>query len=151
MTTSTSTRNSSCLARHWTHGLLLSAPGAGRVRFRGCSWPRRVRESRGGPGGLCRGVAICGSLHVPHVLHVCAALVALVGATDVLHVVEVDVEPAPVSGVEQAELNFADLAGEVLLRRVEHLGSVADDDGMLRVEMQGWALELEPSMRLQRP
>jgi len=40
---------------------------------------------------------------------------------------------------------FGDDAGEVVLRRDEHLGSVLDEDGMLRVEMNGWALELERS------
>jgi hypothetical protein len=55
----------------------------------------------------------------------------------------VDVESAPVSGVEQAESNFGDLAGDVLIRSDEHLRSAVDDDGTLRVEMVGWVLELE--------
>src|SRR4051812_48596417 len=60
---------------------------------------------------------------------------------DVLHHVDVDhVQP---SGVEVAELNFGDGAGYVLLRRDEHRGSAVDADGILRIEMTGWALELE--------
>jgi hypothetical protein len=63
----------------------------------------------------------------------------------VLH--RVGVEPAPASGVEQAEIDFGDLDGLVLLRHDEHGGTALDADGMLRIEMVGWVLELEPSLR----
>jgi hypothetical protein len=62
----------------------------------------------------------------------------------------VGVEPAPFSSVEQAELIFGDDVGEVLLRRDEHLRFI-DEDGSVRVEMVGWALELESAMGLHRP
>ena len=40
-------------------------------------------------------------------------------------------------------IDFGD--GQVLLRRDEHAGAWWTRDGMLRIEMAGWALEHEPS------
>jgi hypothetical protein len=56
----------------------------------------------------------------------------------------VDVGPALATGVEEARLDFGDLAGLVFLRRNEHLRTLVLEDGTLRVELVAWALELEP-------